>query len=368
VQPFRYPEGSHGSAWLRYINNLPVLSVAGSPEEIGAALGTLAVRVAPRMTAYPDDSLRHFWVGWLRKPLLWAGERMIRRLDADTLREMDALLAASGLERARLVLGNTLFDIKKFVACSAFLVEPSRSATAAPLLGRNLDYPSRGYAHDYTLVTIYRPAGKRAFVSIGFPGLVGCLSGMNDSGLALAVLEVFQSRLFERRLDLGGTPYAICFRKLLEECTTVDEARRSLEKMRRTTVYNLALADRQRVAVFEVTTRRVRERLPEAGACLCTNHFCSSDLRPSWALNVYQTFDRHGQLRKHERQRHQFEVLDLHAALHAASQEDTLQTMVFEPATLRLHLACGQLPASAGPLRTLDLAGLFRGETAGSAA
>jgi hypothetical protein len=364
VQPFRYPEGSHGSAWLRYVNDLPVLSVAGTPEQMGSAIGALAVRPAPRMTAYPDDQLQHFWVGWLRRPLLWAGERMIRRLDAPLLEEMDAILAASGIDRSQMVLGNTLFDIKKFVACSAFLVEPPRSASAAPLLGRNLDYPSRGYAHEYGLITVYRPAGKRAFASIGFPGLLGCLSGMNDAGLALAVLEVFQSRLFTRRLDLGGTPYAICFRKLLEECATLDEARRRLEKMRRTTVYNLAVADRQRVATFEVTTRGVRERSAEAGVCLCTNHFCSSDLRPAFSFNVYNTFDRHGHLRKHERQRQQFEVVDVHAALHAASQEDTLQTMVLEPATLRLHLALGQRPASAGTLRTLDLAPLLRGEAA----
>ncbi len=121
-------------------------------------------------------------------------------------------------------MGNTLFDIKKLVACSAMLIDPSRSTTAAPMLGRNLDYPSRGYAQEYGLVTIYRPAGKRAFVSVGFPGLLGCLSGMNASGLALAVLEVFQARLFTRRLDLRGTPYAICFRTLLEECDTVEQA------------------------------------------------------------------------------------------------------------------------------------------------
>src|SRR5262249_57668039 len=106
-------------------------------------------------------------------------------------RELEAMARASQVERDRLVAGNTLFDLKKLIACSALLVEPWRSASGGPLLGRNLDYPSLGYAHEYSLVTVYRPAGKHAFVSIGFPGLVGCLSGMNDAGLAVAVLEVF---------------------------------------------------------------------------------------------------------------------------------------------------------------------------------
>jgi isopenicillin-N N-acyltransferase-like protein len=360
---FRYPEGQHGGAWLRYLGGLPVLSVAGDPEEMGGAIGALAVRAAPRMTAYPEDLLNHYCAGWLHGLLVWAGDRMIRRLPMRFGAEFDAIVSASGADRRRMVLGNTLFDLKKILACSALLIEPSRSATGGTLLGRNLDYPSRGYAHDYSLVTVYRPAGRLAFASIGFPGLLGCLSGMNEAGLSLAVLEVFQSRLFTRRLDLDGTPYAVCFRTLLEECDTIEQARRRLEKMRRTSVFNLAIADRRRVAVFENTTRRVLERPAERGMAVCTNHFCSPELRPSFSINVYDTFDRHGLLRKHERGRDRFGVADLHAALHASSQGDhTLQTMVFEPSALRLHLAAGQLPSSAGPLRTLDLAPLFRGE------
>jgi hypothetical protein len=362
--PFRYPEGEQGSCWLRYLDRLPILYVAGRPAEMGQAIGALAVRAAPRMIGYPEDMLRHFSAGWLRRPLIWAAERMIRRLDPDLRTEMDAIVAAAGIDRRQMVIGNTLFDIKKILACSAFLVEAQRSTTAAPLLGRNLDYPSHGYAHEYTLVTVYRPAGKRAFVSVGFPGVLGCLSGMNESGLALGVLEVFQSKLFTRRLDLGGIPYAVCLRKLLEECDTIEQARSRLQKMRRTTIFNLAVADRNGVAIFEATTRRVRVRVPEAGACICTNHFCTTELRPTFSFNVYNTFHRHGVLRTHERRQERFDVGDVHAALHAANQGDhTLQTMIFEPENLRLHLAAGELPSSAGPLRQLDLAPLFRSQT-----
>jgi hypothetical protein len=51
---------------------------------------------------------------------------------------------------------------------------------------------------------------------------------------------------------------------------------------------------------------------------------------------------------------------DLRRALHAASQpNETMQTMIFEPATLRLHLAIGSCPSSAAEMRTLELAPLF---------
>ncbi len=55
-------------------------------------------------------------------------------------------------------------------------------------------------------------------------------------------------------------------------------------------------------------------------------------------------------------------VEDVHERLDAANLGNfTLQTMVFEPATLKLHLAIGELPASRGAFRTVDLGPLFKG-------
>jgi hypothetical protein len=52
-----------------------------------------------------------------------------------------------------------------------------------------MDYLGLGYLHEYTLVTVYRPRGKRAFVAVGYPGMVGVVSGINDAGLAVTALE-----------------------------------------------------------------------------------------------------------------------------------------------------------------------------------
>jgi predicted choloylglycine hydrolase len=365
--PFRYPEGSHGSAELRYRSGLPVLTVGGSPEEVGEAVGVLAMRPAQRMLDYPRDSLAMYRAGWLHGVLAWLGERLVRRFPAEYHRELEGMVRGSGIERAQAVVGNTLFDIKKFFACSALLVEAERSATGAPLMGRNLDYPSLGYAHEYGLVTVYRSAGtgsngrqRFAFASVGFPGLVGCLSGMNEAGLCVAVLECFQAPLFTCRINLAGITYGVCIRRMLESCATIDEAKALLKRLRRTTLFNLALADRERVAVLEVTTRRVVERPARRGACVCTNHFCTEAMRPAWQRNIYTTLDRHAVLAQAERGCERFGVAELHQGLHAASQPDeTLQTMVFEPAKGRLYLAMGTCPSSAGPLRTLEVGALF---------
>jgi hypothetical protein len=42
----------------------------------------------------------------------------------------------------------------------------------------------------------------------------------------------------------------------------------------------------------------------------------------------------------------------------------TLQSMIFEPAEMKLHLAIGPCPTSALPMKTLDLGSLLAKETA----
>ncbi len=321
----------------------------------------LALKPAPRMAGYPEDLLRRYYLRFLWRPFVAAGEKMVQQFPPDYRTELESMAKSSGVERERLVAGNTLFDLKKLFACSALLVEADRSATGGPLLGRNLDYPSLDYAHEYSLVTVYKPAGaKHAFASIGFPGLVGSLSGMNDAGLSVAILEVFQVRLGKKWFDGSGTPYALCYRRILEECATIAEAKDLLEGMKRTTTTNLVVADRDGVAVFEITPSHVVVRRSQNGACVCTNHFCSDELKPFVRFNYYKTKDRYRTLDRAEASREKLTLADLQSGLHAACQKDeTLQTMIFEPAGLRVHLAIGMCPSSAGEMKTLDLAPLF---------
>lgn len=73
-------------------------------------------------------------------------------------------------------------------------------------------------------MTVYKPEKKKAFAAIGFPGLVGSLSGMNQDGLCLAIHEVIDIKTGLKKFNYNGIPYAMCYRQLLEECATVDEA------------------------------------------------------------------------------------------------------------------------------------------------
>jgi predicted choloylglycine hydrolase len=366
--PFRFPAGKHGKAELKYVNDLPVLVVSGTPEEIGTAVGVLALKPAERVLRYPRDLLRALAVDRSWAFFVGSGKGMFKQFPPEYQKELEAIVRGAKVDRDSVIAGNTFFDLKKVLACSAVLVEPGRSATGGPMLARNLDYPSLGYIQHYSLVTVYRPAGKHAFAAVGFPGLVGVLSGINDAGLALGVLEVFDVKGDESQFDARGVPYGLCLRKVLEDCTTIAEAQKKLEGLRRTTTINVAIADRSGVAVLEVTPRRVLRRGPQRGACVTTNHFCDPALKPARPVNVDRSFERFAKLEEVRDWRDKASPDALRRQLDATNLGTlTLQTMVFEPATLRLHLSIGQVPASRGPLRSLDLAPLFKAGKRGKA-
>jgi hypothetical protein len=97
----------------------------------------------------------------------------------------------------------------------------------------------------YGLVTVHLPKGKHAFAAIGFPGFFGCVSGINDAGLALAVHEVYLSKDKAPMFNPKGVPYSMCVRRILEECTCLEEAEKLLRSTERTTLLSLAACDRR---------------------------------------------------------------------------------------------------------------------------
>jgi hypothetical protein len=369
--PFRFPASKRGKAELKYIKGIPVLLVQGTPREMGQGVGALALKPGKRILGYPRELLGLADLQGLWGVLLGTGKGMYRHFPAASQQELEAMVESAHVDHDLVVAGNTFFDLKKSLACSAIGIEKDKSRTGGTLLARNLDYPSLGYIHHYSLVTVYRPAKGLAFAAVGFPGLVGVLSGMNEAGLALGVLEVFDIKAGEPYFDAHGIPYGLCLRRALEQARTVDEAKKVLEGLRRTTTINVAVADRHEVAVLEISPKRVVKRPAARGVCVTTNHFCSTELKPEKPLDLDDTLARFAKLDEVRAWRGKVGVEELRKQLdEVCLGEVTLQTMCFEPDTLRLHLSVGKLPASRQVMQTLELGPLLRpgavGESLGS--
>ena len=83
--------------------------------------------------------------------------------------------------------------------------------------------------------------------------------------------------------------------------------------------------------------------------------------KPEKKVNICRTYDRFDFLEATRDGKGRIGVEDVRKRLDVVNLgELTLQTMVFEPATLKLGLAIGSPPASSLPLRALDLAPLLK--------
>jgi isopenicillin-N N-acyltransferase like protein len=359
-RPFR--EGRFETAELRYINDTPVLICSGSAEEMGRQKAALTAGALEKMIVYPRQMMEKLRPqAEAQKKFLETARALVANIPADHRAEMRAFSEQANLREQwdMGLLGNVIVDIwRGSFGCSSLIVEAPHSKTGGPLFGRNLDFFTQGILDNLTLVTIQRPQGKHAFASVGFPGLFGCLSGINDAGLALAVHEVFLSKDRAPLFNPQGVPYTFCFRRILEECTTVEEAEKLLRDTPRTTLLNLAVCDRRRAAVFEITPKTVAVRPAEDGVCLCTNHFRTPELAAR--LPLMPRCWRYPILAQC-RDELPLSVEDIHKKLHEVKQNKlTVQTMVFETEPLVLHLAVGSCPSSALPLKKIDLAPLFK--------
>lgn len=347
--PFRYPEAKHGKGELRYVNGVPVLRVEGTPAEVGEQIGTLALKPAAGLLNRAEQFFKD--QGWaaLYPLMLKLGNGLVPQFPKDHLTELDAAAKAAGVPRDLLVLGATAPDLRKLGGCSALVVEPARSATGGPLFGRNLDWPPVGDFTEYALVTVYRVAGKRAFVAVGYPGMTGVATGMNDAGLVVADLSVNVATDGSPTLDPTGVPYTLALRRVLEECATVADAEKLMRSLKHTVRQNVAVCDTEHGAVFEVTPKTLHVRRSADAVCVCTNHFRTEGLAANTACDRYDALAKAAGKRG-------LTVADVAKHLDAANQgANTIQTMVFEPAAGKLHVALGAGPTTKLPLKTLDV-------------
>ncbi len=352
-ESFRYPEGRHGKGELRYIQGIPVLIVRGSHAEMGEQIGHLALKPAARMldlvNSYADRKVPQP----LRPVMDVAVQAMYAKFPKEYREEVEAMAVAAGVDKEGVVKLNTVMDLLQMIGCSSLLVSQARSKTGGPLYGRNLGVPYIAGFAEFSLLIVHQPERANAFAMPSFPGFLMLGSGMNAKGLALGAQSVGAPKDGSGRFGPAGVPSAVAGRRLMERCSDIDEARAWFEQNRLARCISIAACDRERQSVLEVTTTRVLPRGPTEGICCATNHFCHPELAANPRCPRYAILD---ESRKMDR----LGVAEVASLMKAVNQgKCTVHTMIFEPATLKIHLAMGPGPATDRPLAIIDLAELF---------
>ncbi len=340
IPPWREQKVQHGS--LTLVDGIPLVRVRGTPAEIGRALGELTGNQAQALT---EGYMRVFApdvAGDL--PL---AQEMAAAIPGWHHEEITAFSQTSGMSCDDVLLGQCFLDIHKVALCTTIAAHGQASATGETLLGRNLDFPALALAHEAGMVVIFEPAGGRRYCGVTWPGFLGLLSGMNEDGLALAMMLVYGHM---GREHLRGQPFPLVFRRALAECPDAAAAATFLEGKPYCTATNVMLADKHRLAVrLQLHPDRaiVTRTGNGAEALACTNHFLEPGYK-AFAFTWFSSAWRLSRMNRAIRSGAKLDVPKVKQLLQKTAMPGiNLQRIVFLPERLEMELALGAPTAGA---------------------
>ena len=264
----------YGRSWLARRGGLWVMHFEGSPTDIGDAHGHLAGRlfrnIDGRVNEILDQRYRGLIETWAELMLLrWDYRAADQALEVSYQRELSALAAALPDDGRgelqpyhRLFLYQCFFDLTQrlqdvFVEGSMFAVAPR--ATSAGLeagnlvIGRTLSVDFGRKFEGDRVVAFYYPDGKYPFVSVGWAGLVGVVTGINARGIFVAANP---ARTDDAREE-NAVPLPLVLRRVLEEADTLEQAVAILQAARLRTAGAVLIGDgvQRRAVIYEASAR-----------------------------------------------------------------------------------------------------------------
>ena len=169
-------------------------------------------------------------------------------------------------------LGHAMQDYM-LVGCSSFATWGTQSADSSLLIGRNFDFYVGDAFAENKQVTFCAPSKGYKFASIGWPGMIGILSGMNEAGLTVTINAAKSAMPTS-----SATPISILTREILQYASTIDEAFAIAQK-RKTFVSESILigsAKDGKAAIIEKSPEKtVLFNGKEKDRIICTNHYQS---------------------------------------------------------------------------------------------
>lgn len=351
-----FETASYKNAKLELRDETALIVLKGDSESIGEAHGRLLAPQISEMTGRYLD--RYLKTPELRKSYTERAGKYESFIPEEFRAEMRALAKAAEVPYEDVLLGNTFVDMDPVAYCSTFFAGSGRTESTAPLFGRNLDFPAFGVADRYDLLFMMKPEGKIPFVAIGWPGMVGVLTGINAYGVAVSINLSYNSTRVE-----GGCPMPIFLRRVLENATNVEAASQILDNDSPASGVSITMVDRRgRAMVAEMAPTLTFYRYPRKQLLFATNMF----VHPSWPR--HREDDRFALLKGEAGGLGDgISLRDMKNILHGVNLGGlSLQSVIFEPVSLRMHLSMTDIPATGGEYRVFDLKEFFEDYLAGS--
>jgi dienelactone hydrolase len=218
-----------------------ILMVAGTPDEMGTAHGTLLRepirKLCERVLYLVGGGDSFHWSRWAFDRFAEIERRTLPHLPERFLAECDALARAAGVSQRD---GRAANLFPERFHCSGLAVRGKATVEGKVLHARVLDYMRDVRLQDAATVTVFMPQGRHKWVTQGYAGFIGTVTAMNEKGLAVGEMGG------QGEGDWDGVPMSFLLRDLMERAATVDQALEILRRTPRTCEYYYVLSDRSR--------------------------------------------------------------------------------------------------------------------------
>lgn len=257
---------------------LTVLQLEGDPSEMGLQHGaSLRKEIHLIRSKFIDYLSRKKWplfgrvLYWI---LLIFSKTMNRYIPDDLKEEMLSVAKGAHVPYCFVLLLNVMDDLLNTLSCSSFAVIKN----GYTICGRNLDYDIFTDLMAYlNTVFVCRPKGGYPFLSLAWPGYVGCVTGMNANGLVLTSHTSYTSDKTRK-----GIPTGILYRQAMQHALSINDIQRVITTAPRTIGNNVLLASHNQAFVLEVSAKNWERRESKEGAITVTNHY------QTWAMKSIQ--------------------------------------------------------------------------------
>lgn len=326
----------YGQGKLLEINKQKVLLVAGSSYEMGYQQGKLLQNEVKTLVervlfivrgAEATKAKAYLLPGSIEN----AFERTKPFIDERYFEEMQGIADGAGVDLRDVHLANIFPEL---FHCSGFAMFGKATEGGKLLHGRILDYMTEAGLQKYALVTIAKPTGYNSFITVGFPGLVGSVTCMNDKQVALGEMGGRGEGSWD------GTPMTFLMRKAAEEADHLQQAVDIFKNAKRTCEYYYVISD---------------GKIPDGRALSCTSEKCdileTNQSHPQLPHAIEDAVlmsggDRYEHLARLVKEK--FGEIDIDYALdlmnRPVAMESCLHRVLFSPQDLKIWVATAVMP------------------------